>query len=266
MSFGGSGGGFQPTPSALPDYKSLWSTYAGWMENINKRNEGEVASVRARLSAQGARPDLIKMQTEHLESQRVGELEELKSTSTYGALQEGFDIAVGKKVSPYSSVPAGFADFRATTKTTTTPGTPAQSGGNLGADTDTTNPFDSQGMLKSGWQMQQNYGGMGEGDERPVFVGENPDVATTPAVPPTTKTEVVPAKRAAPGSMDEYFNEFYGFSGAQGATPEEQKAYADERARSAAQGRSASTATTGGASSEPNPWLSDDRVSLFSQA
>lgn len=83
-----------PKPGA-PDYKSLWQSYSGWIDNVNRINEGAFADVRARLSAAGAAPDLIKMQTEHLESQRVSAVEDLNKSSTFGLLQEGYDIAVG---------------------------------------------------------------------------------------------------------------------------------------------------------------------------
>jgi hypothetical protein len=92
-----------PKPTA-PDYKSLWETYAGWINNINVRTKGEFSNVRARLFAAGAPPDLIKMQTEHLESQRLEEVGKLKETETYKLLQEGYEVGAGGKVNPYSSM------------------------------------------------------------------------------------------------------------------------------------------------------------------
>lgn len=65
-----------------------WETYSGWMTNIGRRNEGELASVRARLSAAGAAPDQIKMQTEFLEAQRKKDIAEVQGTSIYRQLSD----------------------------------------------------------------------------------------------------------------------------------------------------------------------------------
>jgi hypothetical protein len=80
------------------------------MANINRRNEGELASVRARLSAAGATPDLLKMQTEHLESQRSKDIAGLQSGATYATLQEGYQIARGDVASPYATAPGNKGD------------------------------------------------------------------------------------------------------------------------------------------------------------
>lgn len=112
MSFGPSGGG-GPGPSPLPDLGKLWKTYSGWFSNINRRNEGELAAVRARLSAAGADPDLVKMQTEHLESQRKKEIEDIQNTETFKALNEVYRATVHGAANPYAGQPLGWEQWNA---------------------------------------------------------------------------------------------------------------------------------------------------------
>lgn len=84
-----------------PDYKQAWKQYSGELANINRRNEGELAAVRARLSAAGASPELIKMQSEHLESQRKRDVDILQGGASYGLLKEGYEIGRGERANPY---------------------------------------------------------------------------------------------------------------------------------------------------------------------
>jgi hypothetical protein len=73
-----------------PDFQSLWKQYAGEMDNINRQNEGELAAVRARLSAAGATPDILMMQTEHLESQRKSKVAKLQAAPGFQKMLEEF--------------------------------------------------------------------------------------------------------------------------------------------------------------------------------
>lgn len=120
----------EPLPKLPPpDFETYWKQYSGWMQNINRRTEGELSSVRARLSAAGASPDLIKMQTEHLESQRTREIGDITAGQTYRFLQEGFDIASGARVNPYNTAMPGTSPAVAGTadaEGNVTGGSPAQ--------------------------------------------------------------------------------------------------------------------------------------------
>jgi len=100
MGGGGDEGGAMPKLQQ-PDYANYWKQYTGWLANINKRTEGQLADVRARMSAAGASPDMLMQQTEHLESQRKSDIATLEGGPTYGYLKEGFDIASGKASNPY---------------------------------------------------------------------------------------------------------------------------------------------------------------------
>ena len=88
---------------AVPDYANYWKQYRGWIQNINDRTTGQLADVRARLSAAGASPDQLMMQTEHLESQRKSELAKLEGGQTKRFLDEAYAIATGKKANPYAT-------------------------------------------------------------------------------------------------------------------------------------------------------------------
>lgn len=99
----------KPIKPDTPDYASYWKEYSGWIQNVNDTSAGQMADVRARLSAAGASPDVIMQQTEFLEAQRKNEISRLEGGPTFGILKEGFDIASGAVKSPYKGGPPGFA-------------------------------------------------------------------------------------------------------------------------------------------------------------
>ena len=103
------GGGDEPQvkKQSMPDYGNYWKQYKGWIQNINDRNKGELANVRARLSAAGASPDQLMMQTEQLESQRKSEIAKLEGGQTKRFLDEAYEIASGKRPNPYAEALPG---------------------------------------------------------------------------------------------------------------------------------------------------------------
>lgn len=142
MSFKKKGGAPRPEPVPLPDLGALWKSYSGWMSNINRRNEGQLADVRARLSAAGATPELIKMQSEHLESQRSKEIAEIQGGATYRQLQEGYGIAMGG-ANPYAGDPLGSEQFRERVEITQKPGIVTK----YGTGEDATASWQEEGMI-----------------------------------------------------------------------------------------------------------------------
>lgn len=95
----------------LPDYSALWKQYKGELDNINRRTEGGIADIRARMAAVGATGEITEGEINRIKGEGNLEIAALRNSTTYSLLEEGFAIATQQVGNPYDKPIAGVQDF-----------------------------------------------------------------------------------------------------------------------------------------------------------
>lgn len=76
-----------------PYYRQLWETYKGWISDTGSMYDNKIAGAKARMSASGSRvtDDEWGETIAGIEAERSKEIDSLKNTATYKALESNYN-------------------------------------------------------------------------------------------------------------------------------------------------------------------------------